>query len=263
MSKKWRSYYHFMMHYRSRDTGRKIIWGAVHPATYGWMWALVAGSIITAMVLFTTNYSTCNNNFYVAVTALTLFAITALSMWGPLFIKMRNPGAGLGVTLAAWAAQIIALVFIILATVNDTASCSADKAPGIAACVLYGWPILWVTYAAFIQLQFLYIDPQFRYKTWLRNRKTWMDTLAEQQRGMYTDPYADMKSNDGYGYYRGNNDRMYMMSNDIDEKDDASIVSNAVPLEQHVAPSVAIANSAANKMAIFKKSMLTSSNKTQ
>lgn len=235
MSRKWRKYYHFVIHIRDPMSGSRYVWGAPHPRTYGVMWALIAGSLVASMTLWTINYSACNNTYYVTVVALTLFLLVALSMWGPVFIKMKSAIGGL-ITLAfAWAAAVTALVLMAL-TVSDTRpGCIADKTGGIVAVVLYGWPILWYTWAAYIQYRWArYVPYDLSYSSWQydkKNRMKWEQHMRNQMKepntyyddDVYNDPpfpSAPPPKDNFYGRNRGyrGDDYYHRMGEEMSEQ---------------------------------------------
>lgn len=255
MSRKWRNYYHFMIHFRNPDSGRRYVWGAPHARTYGIMWALIAGSLVASMTLWTINYSACDNTYYIAVVALTLFVLVALSMWGPAFIKMKSARGGLVVTLAAWGAAIAAVVMMALTVSYTRPGCIADKAGGIVAVVLYGWPILWYTWAAFIQWQWVMNVPEsMSFRSWYRNRKYWDEVMCDQmkERNMYFDdkydeaypiPSAPPKDNFYGGRHKGYRDDYYhRMGEEMEPKE--KVVAAAPP------------SSSKNPYTALKKSLL-------
>jgi tryptophan-rich sensory protein len=114
---------------------------------FGLVWLLIAGSQIAAMVLWTMNYMGCENTYYIVVVAMALVEFVFISMWAPLFVRMNKPGAAFLTSLVVLASAIVALVLMCITIVRNDPSCifgpGAIKTPGIVACALWGWPILW------------------------------------------------------------------------------------------------------------------------
>jgi tryptophan-rich sensory protein len=114
---------------------------------FGLMWLLIAGSQIAAMVLWTMNYMGCENTYYVVVVAMALLEFVFISMWAPLFVRMNRPGSAFFTSLIVLASAIVALVLMCVTVVRNDPPCifgpGAIKTPGIVACALWGWPILW------------------------------------------------------------------------------------------------------------------------
>jgi hypothetical protein len=147
---------------------------------FGLMWLLIAGSQIAAMVLWTMNYVTCQNTYYVTVVALALLEFVFISMWAPLFVRMNRPGSAFFTALVTFAAAVTALVLMCITVVRNDPGCVFDaagsKTPGIVACALWGWPILWflvviiMTYRVY-RSTFSDMDPaeHLTYKHWIHH----------------------------------------------------------------------------------------------
>lgn len=139
---------------------------------FGLMWLLIAGSQITAMVLWTMNYQFCDNTYYIAVVALALAEFLFISMWTPLFVRMNRPGAAAFAAFLTLATGIVALVFIGITVARNNAGCTFDaagsKTPGIVAAVLWGWPLLWFLVVFFMTLRVARAH-RLTYKHWLHH----------------------------------------------------------------------------------------------
>jgi hypothetical protein len=151
---------------------------------FGMMWLLIAGSQIAAMVLWTMNYQFCDNTYYITVVALALAEFLFVSMWAPLFIRMNRPGAAAFATLLALVSGGIALGFMAGTVVRNNVGCTfsvdGSKLPGIVACVLWGWPLLWLLIAFYMTLRVARSEDHHLYykhfvhhhlKKWIREEK--------------------------------------------------------------------------------------------
>jgi hypothetical protein len=166
------------------------------------MWLLIAGSLIASMTLWTINYSACNNTYYVVVVALTLFKLVMLAMWAPLFIKMKRYRGAFVVLLLAIAAAVTSLVLMALTVSYSGGGCIADKAGGIAAAVLYGWPILWYILAAYISGQWMYLPVKYQFKPWWKHKDEHMNDkplppTPDEEDGYGRDYYYSMREEIG------------------------------------------------------------------
>jgi hypothetical protein len=139
---------------------------------FGVIWMLIAGSQIAAMVLWTMNYQFCDNTYYVTVVALALAEFLFISMWAPLFVRMNRPGAAAFVVFLTLAAGGIAVGLMAGTVVRNNAGCTFDaagsKTPGILACILWGWPLLWFLVVFFMTLRVARAH-KLTYKHWLHH----------------------------------------------------------------------------------------------
>jgi ABC-type branched-subunit amino acid transport system permease subunit len=186
MSKwKFRRYYMYLQDHKKSSSLFQIPTNA-----YGFIWILVAGSQIAAMVLWTMNYSACRlNTYYVAVVALALGEFLFISMWAPLFARMENPKGAAFTTFVAFACGTAALVLMAITTASNDTNCTFDgnsyRGPGIAACILWGGPLLWLILVFAITVT-VSRHRHFHYHHWLHHHHfpyvTHKHTAQEEER---------------------------------------------------------------------------------
>jgi tryptophan-rich sensory protein len=201
MSRKFRIYYQYLRNVRNERTGQPLLWLSFSPRFFGIVWMLIAGFLITSMTLWTMNYSACNNDYYIAVVALTLFVLLCLASWAPLLVKMGRPGYAFVSLMLGTCAAIAALILMALTVTKEaSATCIADKTSGILACVFYGLPILWYLMALILTWQMVQLRTKMYFKKlWPVIKQQWKDSQnqsygydAQQQQNV--DKYTPLRS---------------------------------------------------------------------
>lgn len=141
------------------------------PRLFGLIWFVISGCFIASMTLWTMNYSTCYNTYFIVIIVMALSQLVFLAAWGPVFIKWKRPALAFVCILLALLCGVTALVLMSITVAQFTTDgsgtvCITDKAAGIAAIVLWAVPHLWYIFVLYFTWTVWYMKDKYNWANW-------------------------------------------------------------------------------------------------
>lgn len=175
------------LHYKN---GHHVMGSLPPPDVFPIVWTIIVGCVIASLTLWTMNFYTCYNTYFIVIIALVLFHFVCISTWAPTFTWRNRPLTATIIMTLVLASGILVLFFMAItltfntepsmvtclaANPNNTALCGGticlvDKTAGYVAIALWALPHLWYVYALFLTARFIRLDPRFTFENWMHQR---------------------------------------------------------------------------------------------
>lgn len=187
MRSKFRKWYDEVRHLRYADGHRVMHW--LPPAwVYGVVWTIIYGCVVASLTLWTMNFYTCYNTYFIVIIALVLAHFVFISSFTPALIWHDRPFVATILMALVIASGVLVLTFMAITTTFNTdpttaaclasnssnpslcggTNCITDKTAGYVAIALWALPHVWYIFVLFVTMKFMWLDPAYTFRKWMK-----------------------------------------------------------------------------------------------
>lgn len=186
MGSKFRKWYKEVRALKYEDGTHVMHW--LPPAwVYGIVWSIIFGCVVASLTLWTMNFYTCYNTYFIVIIALVLAHFLFISAWTPAFVWHDRPFLATILMVLVIASGVLVLTFMAITTTFNTdastaaclavntsnpslcggTQCITDKTAGYVAIALWALPHVWYVFVLFITIRFMWLDKRFTFRKWM------------------------------------------------------------------------------------------------